>query len=150
MQATKADKLTDIALSIFRLNGQLIEWGDHFARAHRLTSARWQMLGAISMASDPPSIPQIAAAMGVTRQGALKQVTLLVEEGLVQPRPNPAHKRSPVHVLTARGQSAYAALTERWREHVTQLACGFGASDLDAALRVLAALSTAHAVGPST
>lgn len=102
------------------------------------------------MASDPPSILQIAAAMGVTRQGALKQITLLIEEGLVQPQPNLAHKRSPVHVLTARGQSAYAALTERWREHVAQLACGFGASDLDAALQVLAALSTAHAVGPST
>lgn len=141
MNPTKADKLTTITLSVFRLNGQFVEWGNHFSQPHGLTTARWQVLGAIALASQPPNIPQIAAAMGVTRQGVLKQINLLVDEGLVQPLPNPAHKRSPLYVLTKIGQTTYDALADRWNRHAQKIAAGFTAADLDAALRVLSVLS---------
>lgn len=144
MPPTKADRLTAIALAVFKLNGQLVEWGNHFAKPHGLTSARWQVLGAIAMASQPPSMPQIAAAMGVSRQGVLKQINLLVGEGLIEPLPNPAHKRSALYALTASGQAAYLALTERWQAHVRGLATAFSAAELEAAVRVLAVLSQAH------
>ncbi|HBR2024132.1 TPA: winged helix-turn-helix transcriptional regulator [Klebsiella variicola] len=145
---TKADKLTAIALTVFRLNGQLIEWGNHFSQPHGLTSARWQVLGAISMAPSPPNIPQIAAAMGVTRQGVLKQINLLVDEGLVEPLPNPTHKRSPLYALTAKGQTVYDALVDRWHKHVRQMSSEFTAADLDAAIRVLSVMSQVHAGEP--
>lgn len=141
MNPTKADKLTSITLAVFRLNGQFIEWGNHFSQPHGLTTARWQVLGAIAMAPQPPSIPQIAAAMGVTRQGVLKQINLLVEEGLIQPLPNPMHKRSPLYALTQIGQTTYDALIDRWNGHVQKMATGFTAVDLDAALRVLSVIS---------
>lgn len=144
----KADKLTAIALAVFRLNGQLIEWGNHFSQPHGLTSARWQVLGAIAMAPSPPNIPQIAAAMGVTRQGVLKQINLLVDEGLVELLPNPTHKRSPLYALTAKGQTIYDALADRWHKHVRQMSSEFTAADLDAAIRVLSAMSQAHAGEP--
>lgn len=144
MTHTKADQLTAIALAVFKLNGQLVEWGNRFAKPHGLTSARWQVLGAIAMAAQPPSMPQIGAAMGVSRQGVLKQINLLVGEGLVEPLANPAHKRSPRYALTAAGQTAYQALTERWQAHVRGLATEFSATELDAAARVLAVLSHAH------
>ncbi|MGX1996355.1 MarR family winged helix-turn-helix transcriptional regulator [Xanthomonas axonopodis pv. cassiae] len=146
--STKADKLTAIALTVFRLNGQLIEWGNHFSQPHGLTSARWQVLGAISMAPSPPNIPQIAAAMGVTRQGVLKQINLLVDEGLVEPLPNPTHKRSPLYVLTAKGQTVYDALTDRWNKHVRQMSSEFTVDDLDGAIRVLSLMSRVHAGEP--
>ncbi|HPQ94652.1 MAG: winged helix-turn-helix transcriptional regulator [Thiothrix sp.] len=148
MNPNKTDKLSSIALSIFRLNGQLIEWGNHFTQPHGLTSARWQVLGAIAMAPQPPNIPQIAETMGVTRQGVLKQIKLLVGEELVQPQSNPAHKRSPLYVLTPKGQATFQALSERWRKHVRELAPGFSATDLDAAIRVLSAMSQAHSPMP--
>ncbi|WP_051529073.1 MarR family winged helix-turn-helix transcriptional regulator [Microvirgula aerodenitrificans] len=147
MNATKADKLTSIALSVFKLNGQLIEWGNHFSLRHGLTSARWQVLGAISIAPQPPNIPQIAATMGVTRQGVLKQINLLVDEGIIQPQPNPTHKRSPLYTLTKKGQANYEALAERWETHVREIAAGFSAADLDAAIRVLSAMSQVHGPG---
>ena len=53
---TKSAKLTTVALSVFRLNGLLIEWGNTFAGPHGLTSARWQVLGAISLAPEAPNI----------------------------------------------------------------------------------------------
>lgn len=55
MNPTKADKLTTITLSVFRLNGQFVEWGNHFSQPHGLTTARWQVLGAIALAPQPPT-----------------------------------------------------------------------------------------------
>lgn len=150
MSITKLDKLTAIAVSVFRLNGQLIEWGDHFSLLHGLTSARWQVLGAISMAQQPPNIPHIAATMGVTRQGVLKQIKLLLDEGLIQSLPNPMHKRSPLYVLTDAGRSAYAALSDRWRQHLQEVCPDFSNADLDAAIRVLSAMSRVHAGSAKT
>lgn len=149
MNPTKADKLTTITLSVFRLNGQFVEWGNHFSQPHGLTTARWQVLGAIALAPQPPNVPQIAATMGVTRQGVLKQINLLVDEGLIQPLPNPAHKRSPLYALTPVGQTSYDALADRWNTHVQKMAAGFTAVDLDAALRVLSVLSQLHENEPS-
>lgn len=150
MNPTKADNLTTISLSVFRLNGQLVEWGNHFSQPHGLTTARWQVLGAIALAPQPPNIPQIAATMGVTRQGVLKQINLLVDEGLVQPLPNPAHKRSPLYTLTSIGQVTFDAIDDRWNEHVRKMAAEFTAVDLDAAVRVLSALSQFYENEPST
>ncbi len=141
MNPTKADNLTTISLSVFRLNGQLVEWGNHFGEPHGLTTARWQVLGAIALAPQPPNVPQIAATMGVTRQGVLKQVNLLADEGLIQALPNPAHKRSPLYALTETGQTTFDAIDARLNEHAQKLAVGFTAVDLDAAVRVLSALS---------
>jgi DNA-binding MarR family transcriptional regulator len=148
MNPTKADKLTRIALAVFRLNGQLIEWGDHVSQPQGLTSARWQVLGAIEMAPQPPNIPQIATAMGITRQAVLKQIKLLADEALIQALPNPAHKRSRLYSLTSRGRTAYQALLERWQKHVHDMAAEFGVADLDAAIGVLSVLSRLHEPGP--
>lgn len=145
MNSTKPEKLTAVTLAVFRLNGLLIEWGNRFCQPHGLTSARWQVMGALALVPQAPTIPQIAAAMGVTRQGVLKQMNLLVEEGLAAPLPNPLHKRSPLYALTKQGQAAYQALDQHWREHVRGLAGGVNAADLDGALRVLHALLDAHA-----
>ncbi|AKM03330.1 MarR family winged helix-turn-helix transcriptional regulator [Burkholderia pyrrocinia] len=141
---TKSAKLTAVALSVFRLNGLLIEWGNAFAGPHGLTSARWQVLGAISMAPEPPNIPQIAGAMGITRQAVLKQINVLVDDGLVRSLPNPAHKRSPLYALTPRGDTAYQAVVGQWQQHVRDIAGDFSSADLDAAIRVLSAMSSAH------
>lgn len=149
MNPTKADKLTTITLSVFRLNGQFVEWGNHFSQPHGLTTARWQVLGAIALAPQPPNVPQIAATMGVTRQGVLKQINLLVDEGLVQPLPNPTHKRSPLYALTPIGQTTYDAIDDRWNKHVQKMAAGFTAVDLDAAVRVLSMLLQLYENGTS-
>ena len=141
MNPTKADKLTTLSLAIFRLNGQLVEWGNHFSRPHGLTTARWQVLGAIAMAPHPPNVPQIATVMGVSRQGVLKQINLLVDEGLVQPLSNPTHRRSPLYALTPKGQAAYDALIVRWDGHAQKMAAGFNTADLDAAVKVLSMMS---------
>jgi hypothetical protein len=55
-------------------HGELLESGDRLVKPLQLTSSRWQILGAIALADSPRSAPQLAAQMGMTRQGAQKQL----------------------------------------------------------------------------
>ena len=45
--ASATDTLTDLVLEVFRLNGRMIASGDSLVAKIGLTSARWQVLGAI-------------------------------------------------------------------------------------------------------
>ncbi len=134
------DVLTEIILSIFRLNAQLLEHGDRLVQPLRLTSARWQVLGAIAMAGEPQTAPQIAAAMGVTRQGVQKQLNLAVAERLIESHPNPRHQRSPLHVLSAKGQADYGAAMALQRVWAKSLGQGLTLSELQSAKQVLVSL----------
>lgn len=122
-----SEKLTEIILSIFRLNGRIIEWGDRLSGEFGLTSARWQVLGAIALAKAPQTVPDIADRMGVTRQATQKQVNLLEGEGLVEKRPNPRHRRSPHYRLTEAGGRVYAQVSEKydaWAEEAARHVAG--------------------------
>ncbi|MDR2992185.1 MAG: MarR family transcriptional regulator, partial [Burkholderiaceae bacterium] len=105
--STDIAALTALTLAVFRLNGALLQWGDLLVAPLGLTSARWQMLGAIALAGRSLTAPQVGAAMGVTRQGAQKQLNVLLKLDLVETLTNPAHKRSPLYALTARGRRLY-------------------------------------------
>ena len=63
---SKVSILTNIMLAIFRVNGRLLEKGDQMVEPLNLTSARWQVLGAVALAGKPLSAPQIAHAMAAT------------------------------------------------------------------------------------
>ena len=145
MRQTKARRITELVLAVFRLNGTLVEWGDGFSAPEGLTSSRWQMLGALALAGRPLTAPQVAAGMGVTRQGAQKQLNLLVRDGLVETCANPRHKRSPLFAPTERGSRVYAAVERRWNEHVVGISGGFSGAELETAAAVLAGLAAAHA-----
>lgn len=134
---TAQETYTAISLAIFRANGALGEWGNLFAAPHGLTTARWQILGAVALAQTPPNVPQIAEKMGVTRQGALKQVDILVQEGLLEALPNPAHKRSPLYRLTEHGQTLLDTISTQWQQHAQQAARHFAPADLQTTLNVL-------------
>lgn len=135
-----AEALTGLVLSTFRANGLLVAWGDRFAAAEGLTSARWQMLGAIALAPAPLTAPEIASYMGVSRQGAQKQLDRLVEEGLVDRTPNPQHARSPLHALSERGRAAYDRVDRRWNQRAAALAEACKPHDVAAGHRALSSL----------
>ena len=100
--------LTEIMLAIFRVNGRLLERGDQLVEPLNLSSARWQVLGAVALAGKPLSAPQIAEAMGITRQGAQKQLNKLALDGFFEQCLNPRHQRSPLYALTELGSRAFA------------------------------------------
>lgn len=133
----EANLLTDIMLMVFRINGRLLEAGDRLGEALNLTSARWQVLGAISLSASHVTVPVIAEMMGMTRQGAQKQVNKLEDDGFIEKRANPRHQRSPFYVLTAQGAESYAHITALHTGWANALAGGLVANELAAALDLL-------------
>lgn len=132
-----ADLLTDIMLMVFRINGRLLDGGDRLGAPLNLTSARWQVLGAISLSPGHVTVPAIAEMIGMTRQGAQKQVNKLEEDGFIEKRPNPRHQRSPFYVLTPQGAESYARISALLTGWVNALAGGLNATELRAALDLL-------------
>ena len=128
---------TDVILSTFRANSLLLEAGNLLGAREGLTSARWQVLGAIALAERPLTVPQIARRMGLTRQSVHATVKRLVGDGLLEIAPNADHRRSPLVDLTGSGRSRYEAIDRMQAAWVNGLARGLDRSDLETAARVL-------------
>ena len=137
----KVDALTRLVLAIFRANGRLLTAGDVLVAPIGLSSARYQVLGAIALAGAPLTVPNVARNMGLTRQGVQKQVDLLVSEGLLSLSPNPGHRRSPLLLLTSAGRRAYARADARWRKLARRLTAPFPHAALAQAGDVVEALA---------
>jgi DNA-binding MarR family transcriptional regulator len=133
---------TEVILSTFRVNGLLQAAGDQLAAEHGLTSARWQVLGAIALAQRPLTVPQIARRMGLTRQTVHTTVHRLLAEGLVELVPNADHRRSRLVSLTELGRAKYQAVDEKQAAWVNRLAARLRRSDLETTARVLGELCT--------
>jgi DNA-binding MarR family transcriptional regulator len=140
MSGAGPETLTQLTLTVFRLNGALLQWGDALVAPLGLTIARWQLLGALAPAGKPLTAPQVGQSMGVTRQGAQKQLNLLVDQRLVEARPNPSHRRSPLYALTPRGRDVYTQGEALWIARATELATRFSSSQLRTAGTTLATL----------
>lgn len=138
------EQLTTLVLAVFRTNGAMVQWGDHFVAPFGLTSARWQMLGALALSKEPLSSPRIAESMGVTRQGAQKQLNLLLDEGLIERLPNSTNIRSPLYRLSKAGQSRYEEIEAGWRKHSRALGKHLNGQELDVANKVLTRLISLH------
>ncbi len=128
---------TDVILATFRAKTLVLEAGDRLGAPEGLTSARWQVLGAIALAGRPLTVPQIARRMGLTRQSVHATVKRLVVDGLLEIVPNADHRRSPLVDLTGAGRSRYEAIDRMQAAWVNALARGLDRSDLETAARVL-------------
>lgn len=148
--APRLEAVTGLTLTVFRLNGLFLQWGDALLAPMGLTSSRWQMLAAIARIGTPLTAPQVGVVMGMTRQGAQKQLNLLFGQGLVASRPNPVRRRSPLYVLTPLGHRLNRQAEALWAHHAADLAALLPAEQVRAAASTLGSmLHRLQAVTPS-
>jgi DNA-binding MarR family transcriptional regulator len=140
VHSASADALTELTLGLFRVNNLILAWGDRLVAPLGLTSARWQILGAIVAAERSQPVAWLARDLGANRQNVQRIVNDLAGEGLIGFAPNPHHKRAQLVVLTAKGRVAYDAAIALYRPRVEALAAGFLLQELTAAGRVMQAL----------
>ncbi|MBB4146185.1 MarR family winged helix-turn-helix transcriptional regulator [Rhizobium rhizoryzae] len=95
-----------LALTIFAANGRLISAGNELVAHLGLTSAWWQVLGALRYSPVPLPAASIARNMGLTRQAVQRIVDVLADKGLIEFQNNPHHRRAKLVVLTAAGLKA--------------------------------------------
>ena len=136
----KRETVTELILEIFRANGRLLAAGDALVADIGLTSARWQVLGAMALSPTPLPVAHIARNMGLTRQAVRRLANEMVRDGLVRFVANPHHRRARLALLTGRGKAAYNAATSRQEPWADSLAAGLSAKEIEAAAATLRTL----------
>lgn len=135
------DLLSRVALTVFRLNGQLLSLAEDMARPVGLTAARWQVLGAVL--DEPLPVAGIARQMGITRQSVQRIANILVDEGLAEYVPNPAHRRAKLVRPTDAGRKAVARIDPAHAAVADRLANELGVDTFRETLDTLTRLSEA-------
>src|SRR5690606_11372954 len=139
-RSEKGDALTDLILTMFRANNLTLTWGDRLVAPFGLTSARWQILGAIVLSERSQPVAWIARDLGANRQNVQRIVNDLHKEGIVVFEPNPHHKRAHLVVLTGKGRRAYEAALGVYYPKAQELAEGLSLEEIRTAHRVVATL----------
>jgi DNA-binding MarR family transcriptional regulator len=134
------EALTSFLTDLFRVNSLLLTSGDRLVAPLGLTSARWQVLGAILSAERPQPVAWLARDLGGNRQNVQRIVNDLEKERLVAFKPNPHHRRAQLVVLTDSGRQTFDAAMKLQAPWVNSLSDGIQPGDLDATRRVVTAL----------
>ena len=134
------EALSDLVLDLFRLDSLLLTAGDRLVAPLGLTSARWQVLGAIIAAERPQPVAWLARDLGGNRQNVQRIVNDLHQEGLVSFEVNPHHRRAQLVVLTEKGKRAFEAAMELQAPWVNGLSDGLSVKEIEIVRRVVTAL----------
>jgi DNA-binding MarR family transcriptional regulator len=140
-RSAAGDALTDVVLTVFQVNGRLLQVADELAAAGDLTAARWQVLGAVL--DEPRPVADIARRMGLTRQSVQRIANVLVEERFATWKVNPHHARAKLLQPTAKATRAIGkigAVQRPWADAVGGIV---GAGQLTSVRRTLLDLLTA-------
>ncbi|MGH1352844.1 MAG: MarR family winged helix-turn-helix transcriptional regulator [Methyloligellaceae bacterium] len=136
-KSKEANAMTSLILGTFRLNGALLSAGNQLTKPYDLTSARWQVMGAIDIAGHALTVAQIARRMGLTRQGVQRIVNDLDRLGMVTFNPNIDHKRAPLVSITDTGNKVMIEIDKIQTAWVSELCDGFSERQIKQALKVI-------------
>ncbi|MEJ1107131.1 MULTISPECIES: MarR family winged helix-turn-helix transcriptional regulator [unclassified Kribbella] len=132
--------LTDVIIATFRLNARLMEAAQDLAAHGGLTAAWWQVLGGVL--DEPRSVAEVGRIMGVSRQGVQRVADLLVDRGLAEYRPNPAHRRAKLLACTEAGYWAIRQISVAQHPWADKLSDGVDLDDLSTTLATMQTLIT--------
>jgi DNA-binding MarR family transcriptional regulator len=127
-------------LDLFRFNSLALTAGDRLVAPLGLTSARWQVLGAIVAAVRAQPVAWLARDLGANRQNVQRIINDLEREGLVTFAPNPHHKRAQLVILTDKGKRTFKSAMELQAPWANELADGVTVKDLQTVHRVILTL----------
>jgi DNA-binding MarR family transcriptional regulator len=134
------DALTNLVLDIFRLNSLILTAGDRLVAGLGLTSARWQVIGAIVAAERPQPVAWLARDLSANRQNVQRIVNDLQKEGLVTFEANPHHRRAQLVVLTDKGKQTFDSAMRLQTPWINGLSDGLSIRDIETARGVMAVL----------
>jgi DNA-binding MarR family transcriptional regulator len=134
------EALTNVMLDLFKLSSLLLTAGDRLVVGLGLTSARWQILGAITYAERPQPVAWFARDLGANRQNVQRIVNDLHKEGLVAFEVNPHHRRAQLVMLTEKGRRTFEAAMELQVPWVNRLSDGLSAKEIETVHRMVTTL----------
>jgi DNA-binding MarR family transcriptional regulator len=135
-----AAAFTDLVLDLFRLSSRMLAAGDRLVAGLGLTSARWQILGAIVAADRPQPVAWLARDIGANRQNVQRIVNDLNQEGFVDFQSNPHHRRAQLVLLTEKGRKTLDAASRLQARWANELTAGIRVEDIETMGKVILSL----------
>ena len=129
----------DVTWLIRRLFRALAQFADGYLQAHGLAAADRAVLEFL-YPDEALSVPEIAARYQVSRQHIQVTVNALLEDGFLQSRPNPRHKRSPLFALTHVGRELFRKIRAAESELLDKLFADIPTDDIECTRRTLEAM----------
>jgi DNA-binding MarR family transcriptional regulator len=114
--------------------------GDRLVADLGLTSARWQILGAIVEADRPQPVAWLARDLGANHQNLQRIVNDLHQEGLVAFEPNPHRRHAHLVVLTDKGRQTFDAAMRLQAPWINSLSDGLQVKDIETTRAVIRTL----------
>jgi DNA-binding MarR family transcriptional regulator len=100
----------------------------------------WGMLRSLKL-EGAQTVPQIARSRPVSRQHIQKLANEMIADGVIELIDNPAHQRSKLLRLTAKGETVFQEINERIAQEAEGFAQDMDTAELQASVRVLRQLS---------
>lgn len=129
-------QITRLIRRVFRAMAQL---ADTYLQAHGLTAGDRAVLEFL-YPDAALSVPEIAARYHVSRQHIQVTVNALLEDGFLESRQNPRHKRSPLFALTHVGRELFRKIRAVESELLDQLFADIPTEDVESTRRTLEAM----------
>ena len=129
----------EVTWLIRRLFRALAQLADTYLQAHGLTAADRAVLEFLYPEA-ALSVPEIAARYQVSRQHIQVTVNTLLEDGFLETRPNPRHKRSPLFALTQVGRELFNKVRAAESELLDELFANIAPHDVECTHRTLRTL----------
>ena len=138
-RTSSAETFTQLILETFRFNGRLLAAGDRLTKELGLSSALWQVLGAIDEA--PLPVAQIARNMGLTRQSVRRTANVLKDKGFIEFQENPNHQRAKLVVLTKQGCNVLNQVTKIQIDWSNSVSKGLSAAKFKTVIQTMKTLN---------
>lgn len=100
----------------------------------------WGLLRTLKL-EGAQTVPQIARSRPVSRQHIQKLANGMIADGVIELVNNPAHQRSKLLRLTAKGEAVFQEITDQIAQEAEGLAQDMAITELQVAVRVLRQIS---------
>lgn len=134
-RSSEGEVFTGLVLEVFRVNGLLLDAGNDMTRPVGLSSARWQVLGAVEHGSIP--VAHAARDMGLTRQTVQQSADTLARDGFIEYVENPYHRRAKLMSITPEGREALDYVQRRQGAWADRISGQLALEDLRSAVTTL-------------
>ena len=124
---------------IRRLFRTMAQVADGYLAGHGLSAADRAVLEFL-YPEEALSVPEIASRYQVSRQHVQVTVNALLEDGFLETRANPRHKRSPLIALTYIGRELFAKIRNIEAEIVDTLFVDIPSDDIECTRQTLEAI----------
>ena len=137
-----AERLAEVYLLVGPLYRRVLRLVEHDGASQGVSAGVRAVLDLLRRNGEM-TVPQMGRAQSLSRQFVQRTVDEAAGSGLVELVDNPAHRRSRLVALTARGRETIGEIVRREHAQLREVGGGLSGADVDACTKVLTGMLAA-------